>query len=138
MPTQPKAKTKVTPAKPKRAMPKFTPAPEWIKEMFAELLTHFPQAEPKRMFGYPSAFVKGNMACCVFGDRIMLRLSEADRTKFLKQAGSKLFEPMAGRPMKEYVEVTDDLIKAPAELRKWVKKSFAYAESLPPPKKKGK
>jgi TfoX/Sxy family transcriptional regulator of competence genes len=69
----------------------------------------------------------------------MLRLSEADRTRFLKQAGTRLFEPMPGHPMKEYVEVPDTLLKKPAELRKWVKKGFVYAEGLPPKvKKKGK
>lgn len=122
--------------KPKSKMPKFMPAPEWIKELFANTLSYFPEAEQRKMFGYPCAFVNGQMFVGVFADRLMMRLSEEDRTKFLKLKGAKPFEPMLGRPMREYVEVPGAMNES-AELRKWLKKSLAYAQSLPP-KVKGK
>ena len=116
-------------------MPKFRPAPEWIKELFAEALGDFPMAEQRKMFGYPCAFVNGQMFVGVFADRLMMRLSEEDRARFLKLPGAKQFEPMPGRPMKEYVEVPKAITES-AELKKWLKKSLAYAQSLPPKKKK--
>ena len=121
-----------------RKMPKFTPAPEWIKELFASVISGVPEAEPRKMFGYPCAFVNGQMLCGVFADRLMVRLSEEDRAKFLKLPGAKPFEPMPGRPMKEYVEVPRAMMESTAELRKWLKKSLAYAQSLPPKVKKTK
>jgi TfoX/Sxy family transcriptional regulator of competence genes len=141
-----KARTKTKAAAPKavpaplakRPMPSFAPAPEWIKALFADLVSHFPEAEPRKMFGYPSAFVNGNMACGVFADRLMVRLSEADRAIFLQLPGAKSFEPMRGHPMKEYVEMSPGLLKAPAELRKWVKKGMAYTHTLPPKARKAK
>jgi TfoX/Sxy family transcriptional regulator of competence genes len=116
-------------------MPKFKPAPESIKKLFADTLGDFPMAEQRKMFGYPCAFVNGQMFVGVFADRLMMRLSEEDRAKFLKLPGAKQFEPMPGRPMKEYVEVPEAMLR-PAELKKWLKKSLAYAQGLPPKKKK--
>lgn len=137
-----KARTKTKAAAPKaqtaRPIPSFAPAPEWIKDLFADLVSHFPEAEPRKMFGYPSAFVNGNMACGVFADRLMVRLSEADRARFLQMPGAKSFEPMPGHPMKEYVEMTPGLLRAPSELRKWIKKGMAYAHTLPPKARKAR
>ncbi len=124
--------------KPKIAkMPKFTPAPEALKATFAKAIDGLPGIEPRKMFGYPCAFVNGQMFMGVFADRLMLRLSDADRAKFLKLPGAKPFEPMPGRVMKEYVEVPR-AVTGSAELRKWLKKSLAYAQSLPPKAKKSK
>ena len=142
MPTRtktPMPKPQAQPAKdarkPKSKIVKFKPAPDWIKELFANAINYFPETEPRKMFGYPCAFVKGNMMCGVFADRLMIRLSEADRARFLNLPGAKQFEPMPGRPMKEYVEVPEAILRSP-ELKKWLKKSLAYAQSLPVKKKK--
>ncbi len=123
--------------KPKSKMPKFKPAPESIKKFFAETLDDFPMAEQRQMFGYPCAFVNGQMFVGVFADRLMMRLAEADRAKFLELPGAKQFELMPGRPMREYVEVPKAITES-AELRKWLKKSLAYAQSLPPKVRKAR
>lgn len=138
MPAKPRAKavTAKPKSKPSRTMPRFAPAPDWIKEQFAALISHFPEIESRKMFGYPAGFVNGQMTICVFGDRLMLRLSESDRAAFLKQPGTKLFEPMPGRPMREYVEIPPDLMKKETDLRKWIKKGIGYTKTLP--LKKGK
>lgn len=137
-PSPRKARTTAKPRKTSKArqMPRFKPAPEWIKELFANLISDFPEAEPRKMFGYPCAFVRGQMFVGVFGDKLMMRLAEEDRAGFLKLKGAKPFAPMPGRPMKEYVEVPPDMVRAEAELKKWLKKSLAYAQSLPPKEKK--
>ncbi len=124
--------------KPKIAkMPKFRPAPEALKATFADAIDGLPGIEPRKMFGYPCAFVNGQMFVGVFADRLMLRLSDGDRAKFLKLPGAKPFEPMPGRVMKEYVEVPQAVTES-ADLKRWLKKSLAYAQSLPPKVKKSK
>jgi TfoX/Sxy family transcriptional regulator of competence genes len=55
------------------------------------------------MFGNLSAFVNGNMFAGVYGDSLFVRLSDDDRADLLGKKGAKLFEPMKGRPMKDYV-----------------------------------
>lgn len=128
--------SRARPAPKPARLPRFKPAPDWIKVLFENALRPFPEAEPRRMFGYPCAFVNGQMMCGIFADRMMLRLSAEDRADFLKLKGTKLFEPASGRPMKEYVEVPPALLKSETELRKWLKKSLAYTRSLPPKEKK--
>ncbi len=125
------------PTKP-RAMPKFTPAPADLVHLFETAINDIPQAETRKMFGYPAAFVQGQMFAFLFGDGMMLRLSEADRARFLQEYKSKLFEPVPGRPMKEYVSVPEHVRKSPALLKVWLDRSSEYAESLPPKAKRRK
>ena len=94
--------------------------------------------EMRVTFGCPSYYTPGgNLFCGVFENNIFLRLSEPDREQFLQAfPGSAAFEPMKGKPMREYVVPPPEL---PAELEKlelWLKRSLDYAASLPAKKKK--
>src|SRR5436853_357761 len=113
-----------------RQMPEFTKAPPEVVARFARATEGLGGVEQRKMFGYPAAFAGGNMMACVFQDRIMLRLSPSDRAAALALPGAKLFEPMPGRPMKEYVELPAST--KPADFAKWVDRSLAYVKSLPP------
>ncbi len=121
-----------------RKMPKFKPAPESLKQQFAKILSNYSEAESRTMFSYPAGFINGQMFMGIFGDSVMLRLSEDDRANFLKVPNAKMFEPMPGRPMKEYVQIPSEMLARPKDLNKWIPKSLAYVQSLPPKKKKSK
>jgi len=97
-----------------------------------------PLAERRQMFGYPCAFVNGNMFMGLYEDSMMLRLSDADRAEMLAKPGARLFEPMSGRPMKEYVQVPAPLLDNRKALQSWVARSLSYASSLPVKEKKKK
>ena len=56
---------------------------------------------------------------------------------FLERYDSGLFEPMAGRAMKEYVVVPPALVYDDA-IADWVRRSRAFAEQLPAKKPKQK
>jgi hypothetical protein len=90
------------------------------------------------MFGYPCAFLGGHMFCGLFQDHFILRLPEAERAKFLKEKGAAIFEPMPGRPMKEYVLVPPKLLDSDAALQPWLRVSREYVAGLPPKAKKPK
>lgn len=126
------------PDKPKRAMPEFTPAPPELVALFQDAIRPLPEVEPRKMFGYPSAFAGGQMFACVFGDRVMLRLSEADRASMQQIEGSRPFEMGPGRVMKEYLSVPASVLHDEAALDGWLRKAMAYAKSLPPKKAKKK
>jgi len=138
MATDTKAKPRPKPGQTPGKRPKFTPAPEALVSYFGKVIADVPQAEPRKMFGYPCAFVNGQMLCGVFADRLMLRLSDEDRAKFLKLPGARPFEPMPGRAMKEYVEVPPELMNSEAELKRWLKRGLTYVQTLPPKAKKAK
>jgi TfoX/Sxy family transcriptional regulator of competence genes len=122
----------------KRAMPKWTKAPDTLVDQFNQLITGLPDTESKKMFGYPCAFSANQMFFGVFQSNLFLRLSESDRKTFIEKYKTNLFEPMPGRPMKEYALVPETLLKNPTDLKTWIKKSRMYVSQLPakPPKVK--
>jgi TfoX/Sxy family transcriptional regulator of competence genes len=111
---------------------RWLPSPEPLAELFRSLVDGLPGATRRAMFGYPTATVNGNMFACLKEDRMALRLSPADRETMLGMDGAAPFEPMPGRPWKEYVIVPESLIAAPADLRPWVERSCDYTRGLPP------
>jgi hypothetical protein len=52
----------------------------------------------------------------LFQDDMILRLSETRRVEVLKIDGAKIFEPMPGRPMREYVAVPPRVMANKMEL----------------------
>ncbi len=68
---------------------------------------------------------------------MILRLSEGPRTELLAIEGGKLFEPMPGRPMREYVVVPLSIVQDREKLSQWVSKALEHAASLKPKVKKG-
>ena len=118
--------------------PKFKPAPEAVVSLFQATVAGLPDVEFCKMFGYPCAFVNGQMLTGVFGDRIMLRLSETDRARFLELPGAKTFEPIPGRPMREYVELPTHVMNSPVQFKRWLKRGYVYVGTLPPKANKGR
>ena len=109
---------------------KWGPASDaWLK-VFSEVSAGL--GESRKMFGYPCVFVNGQLFAGVHQENIMIRLSEADREAFLALDGAARFEPMPGRPMREYVVAPQLMIDSPDELVGWLEKSYAYAKTLPP------
>jgi TfoX/Sxy family transcriptional regulator of competence genes len=89
-----------------------------------------PPATQRKMFGYPAGFVNGNMFMGLFQESMILRLPTGPREQFLNDHGARIFEPMAGRPMREYVEVPASVISDPKELSARIAKALDYGASL--------
>ncbi len=85
----------------------------------------------RRMFGHDAYFINNNMWTGVFEDRIFVRLLAADRERLLgSEPEAVQFEPLPGRPMKEYIELPPDIYES-AALSGWLNDAYAYASSLP-------
>jgi TfoX/Sxy family transcriptional regulator of competence genes len=115
--------------------------PTWNK-ITAEQGARFEAALPdgverRSMFGCPIAVVNGNMFTGVHNNEINVRLAEKDREAFLREyEGARIFSPMKGMEMKEYVVVPPAVANKPALLARWIKKGFEFASSLPKKQKK--
>ncbi len=83
------------------------------------------------MFGYPAAFIRGQMFSGLFQSSMILRLSPDDRARFLEEFGATSFEPMPGRVMREYVVVPDTVLGSSKLLAMWLTRSREYVSSLP-------
>jgi hypothetical protein len=114
-----------------RATPTFRAAPPVLVERFAAVLADYPDAQRKKMFGYPAAFVGGNMATGLFADTWVVRLP-ADEIEPAKAAGAGSFEPIPGRPMKAFVVIPAADVDDDGAIRRWVERGLAFAASMPP------
>lgn len=91
------------------------------------------QAHRRVMFGYPAYFVNRNMFAGLYEDSLIMRLSPQDKATLLSTFDeASQFEPMPGRPMKEYVALTESLYSDRSTTDEWLRRSYEYARSLPP------
>jgi TfoX/Sxy family transcriptional regulator of competence genes len=97
-----------------------------------------PPVERRVMFGYPAAFIGGNLFFSLFADSMVLRLPEEERKKLLAVEGARPFEPMPGRVMKDYVRVPPSVAGAPKKLKLWIEKALKYAQGMPAKVRKSK
>lgn len=119
-------------SKPREPTGKWRPVPAELAEFYHEVLRSLPEAEPRKMFGVPCHFVNGRMFTGLHQESMILRLSEADRARFLAIEGARVFEPFPGRPMRETVVVPPSVLGSPEVLAGWLRLAFDYARSLPP------
>jgi len=114
---------------------KMKKAPPALVALFAEVAPG-PPAQRRTMFGYPCSFLNGNLFIGLHSDGMILRLPEALRAELLHDRGAKIFEPMPGRPMREYVVVPKSMLEDRKTLAKWIERSRTFAASLKPKPKK--
>jgi hypothetical protein len=69
------------------------------------------------MFGVPSIKRRGGKTfCSLWGDDMVFKLAGTDHERALALNGARLFEPMAGRPMRAWVQVPPDHAAQDADL----------------------
>lgn len=98
---------------------------------FAEALPDDSFVERRQMFGYPCAFVNGNMFCGLHEANICVRLGEEQAKARIAAGAANVFAPMAGRVMKEYVAVPASDCADASRLALWLREAFAYTRALP-------
>ena len=106
-------------------------APPELVARFGDAMAELAGAEVRKMFGYPAAFANGHMFTGLFADQWMIRLPEDARAE-LAAIGGTPFEPMPGRPMREYVSLPSHLIADPAALAPWLQRSLGGVLAMPP------
>ena len=120
-----------------REMPKFVKSsPELVERFNTALDRHAaPDITRRQMFGYPCAWIGGNMATGLFAQQWWVRLAEPDREALLALPGAHQFEVMPGRAMGRYVVLPDDVVADDQRLDGWIDKALDETRSLPPKKK---
>lgn len=113
-----------------RQMPSFSKSPPELIERFGAVLESYPQATRRKMFGYPAAFVGGNMATGLFGADWVVRLPEGE-IEAAKADGAAAFEPMPGKAMKAFVIIPRSDVADDGAIRGWVERGLALASSMP-------
>jgi TfoX N-terminal domain len=117
----------------------MTPPPAELVARFDQLSTVVPEADRRQMFGYPTCVLRGHMFMGLHRDSFILRLSDADRREFLDRYAATPFEPMPGRPMRDYVVVPPAVLDSD-DMAGWIRRAVDNAAHLPAKqsKKKGR
>jgi TfoX/Sxy family transcriptional regulator of competence genes len=102
-----------------------------LQDRFAAAVAGIDGMEQRQMFGYPAAFIGGNLTTSLHQDSWIIRLPDSERQECL-DAGWSAFEPMPGRPMRGYVAMPDEVAADPDEARGWVERAATYVRTLPP------
>ncbi len=113
-------------------MPKFEKSPPELVERFSGVLDRAgPDATRRPMFGYPCAWVGGNMATGLFASSWWVRLEPGRLAAVLASGEGRTFEVMPGRAMKGYAALPDEVIADDAQIDAWVREAIDYTATLP-------
>jgi len=104
---------------------------EGLAQRIRESLSELPGLAEKKMFGGVGYMIRGNMACGVHGDEMIVRVGPDSYEEALASTHTRPFD-MTGRPMKGWVMVAPDGIESDAELDRWIQRGVEFALSLPP------
>jgi hypothetical protein len=104
---------------------------EGLASRIRDLLGEQAGLAEKQMFGGLAFLVHGNMACGVRGDDLIVRVAAEDAEAALAERGVRPFD-LTGRPMKGWLLVDAEGHAEDGDLRRWVGRGRAYADSLPP------
>lgn len=94
-----------------------------------------PRAVKGQMFGHPCAFVNGNMFFGTFADSVIARVGVPRAAELASGGELSIFEPMGGRPWKDYVQVETEAI-GNAEIAHLAKEALEHTAKMPPKEKK--
>jgi|SRR5438477_4990412 len=75
------------------------------EELVEDLLARNADVQATKMMGMPSLKANGKLFAGRTGDDMVFKLGADDHARALALKGAHLFEPMEGRPMKEWVVV---------------------------------
>ncbi|HLV33778.1 MAG TPA: hypothetical protein VKY59_01640 [Spirillospora sp.] len=96
---------------------KFNPEHETAMH---NLMQDIDGAMPAKMFGMPCYKVSGKLAVGVFETGIVLKVGEQQTKAMTSSGAAQPFEPMPGRPWREWILLTGDFDKHKALFRQAV------------------
>lgn len=110
----------------------WTKAPQSLIHLFDACLPDGPGLELRKMFGYPSAFVNGNMCAGLFQDIAFAHLPPGLHAELDAEFGARHFEPMPGRPMRAYVVLPEEVLEDETRFTAVLGAAYAFTSALPP------
>jgi hypothetical protein len=101
-----------------------------LAERVRALLESKPGFSERNMFGGVCFLLRGNMACGILDDDLIVRVGPEEYEEALKLRHTRQFD-ITGRPMKGWVMVSAEGHKKKQDLVVWVDRGAAFALTLP-------
>lgn len=89
-----------------------------------------PSLMSKNMFGGIGYKVRGNMACGILDDQLIVRVGKSAYEEMLSRPGVHIFDTRS-QPMAGWVIVDDSALVQEENLLDWVNRGIEYALTLP-------
>jgi TfoX/Sxy family transcriptional regulator of competence genes len=102
-----------------------------LAERIRTALNKRPKLTEREMFGGIGFMLRGNMACGVAGEEMIVRIAKEETEAALRAPGTRAFD-LSSRPAPGWILVHKRVLATPAKLKAWVQRGVAYALSLPP------
>jgi len=114
-------------------MPRFVKSSPELVARFEAVLGRVgsPAVTRRQMFGYPCAWVGGNMATGLFAEHWWVRLAPERLAAVIERGEASTFEVMPGRQMKGYVVLPDVDVADDARIDAWVTEALDFTGTLP-------
>jgi TfoX/Sxy family transcriptional regulator of competence genes len=107
------------------------PYDEVLAQRVRALLAGRPDLKEQEMFGGVGFMLRGNMACGVHKDRLIVRVGPRRHEEAMQNPYTRDFD-ITGRPMRGWVMVVADGWKSEDDLRGWVQQGVEFALTLAP------
>jgi TfoX/Sxy family transcriptional regulator of competence genes len=104
---------------------------EELAQRMSAALIEVPDLVEKKMFGGIGFMVRGNMACGVNKDDLIVRVGPEHYQEALDHPHTKVFD-MTGRPMTGWIVVLEDGYVSEDDLKDWIQQGVDFALSLQP------
>lgn len=89
------------------------------------------RAKRSQMFGFPCAFVNGNMFFGTFARSVVARVGEGRVPALVAEGKGSVFEPMEGRAWREYLQVPTGSL-SDREISQLAEEALKFTAGLPP------
>lgn len=101
---------------------------EGLVQRIREQLEDDPRVSEKKMFGGIAFFVNGNMAAGTIKHELMVRVGPGGHDDAIAQPHARAMD-FTGRTMRGFVQVAPAGFEDDADLRAWLARGIAFAES---------
>ncbi len=99
------------------------------KRMRIVLEAH-PGMVEKKMFGGVGFMLRGNLACGVQGDDLIVRVGVENNASSLARPFVRPFMPVPDKPMAGWILVAPGGVTTDQDLQQWIEQGFEYASTL--------
>jgi hypothetical protein len=104
---------------------------EDLAQRIREALGEAPELVEKKMFGGLGFIFRGNMACGVLGEALLVRTGPQRYEEALRHPHTRPFD-MTGRPMSGWILVDPQGYADEGDLREWIRWGIDTTGQLPP------
>jgi hypothetical protein len=110
---------------------KWVKSSDALSRRFEAALPKHPDLQPRKMFGYPCCFVKGVFFTGLHEEKVVMRLPDEVKAQLPALDGAAAFDPMGGRPMKQWWVVPPSIIGDAGKLSALIADAFGRVQPLP-------